>query len=58
MSCTVIYSQDSREIVGKFLCMEVTKFTVRDRMFWDILPAALRGHFRTLRPAYCDSGCY
>ena len=42
------YSQDSREIVQKFLCMEVVKFTDRDGTFWDDLPAAPCGCFRTL----------
>ena len=45
------YSQDSREIVQKFPCMEAAKFTDRDRTFWDVLPAAPCGHFRTLCPA-------
>ena len=45
------YSQDSREIVRKFPCLEAAKFTDRDRTFWDVLPAAPRGCFRTLRPA-------
>ena len=33
------YSQDSREIVRKFPCLEAAKFTDRDRTFWDVLPA-------------------
>ena len=45
------YSWDSREIVRKFPCLEAAKFTDRDRTFWDVLPAAPRGRFRTLRPA-------
>ena len=45
------YSWDSREIVRKFPCLEAAKFTDRDRTFWDILPAALRGCFQTLHPA-------
>ena len=45
------YSWDSREIVQKFPCIEAAKFTDRDQMFWDVLPVAPRGHFRTLRPA-------
>ena len=45
------YSRDSSETVRKFPCLEAAKFTDRDRTFWDVLPAALRGRFRTLRPA-------
>ena len=45
------YSRDSREIVWKFPCLEAAKFTDRDWTFWDVLPAALRVRFRTLRPA-------
>ena len=45
------YSQDSRKIVRKFPCLEAAKFTDRDRTFWDVLPAAPCGCFRTLRPA-------
>ena len=45
------YSWDSREIVRKFLCMEVAKSTDCNRMFWDVLPAAQGGRFQTLRPA-------
>ena len=45
------YSRDSREIVRKFPCMEAAKFIDGDRTFWDVLPAAPRGHFRTLCPA-------
>ena len=37
------YLWDSREIVQKFLCMEVVKFTDRDRAFWDVQPAAPHG---------------
>ena len=48
------YSRDSREIVRKFPCLEAVKFTDRDRTFWDVLPAAPRGRFRTLHPA---KGC-
>ena len=44
------YSQDSLEIVWKFPCMEVAKFTDRDGLFWDSLPAAPRRRFWTLRP--------
>ena len=36
------YSWDSRETVWKFPCLEAAKFTNRDRMFWDVLPAAPR----------------
>ena len=35
------YSRDSREIVQKFPCIEAAKFTDCDRMFRDVLPAAL-----------------
>ena len=45
------YSRDSREIVRKFLCLEAAKFTDRDRMFWDVLPMAPHGRFRTLHLA-------
>ena len=45
------YSRDSREIVRKFPCLEAAKFTDRDRTFWDVLPTAPRGRFRTLRSA-------
>ena len=45
------YSQDSHEIVRKFPCMEVAKFTNSDQTFWNVLPAAPCGHFRTLRQA-------
>ena len=45
------YWRDSREIVRKFPCLEAAKFTDRDRTFWDVLPTAPRGRFRTLRPA-------
>ena len=45
------YSRDSREIIRKFPCLEAAKFTDRDRTFWDVLPAAPRGRFRTLCPA-------
>ena len=45
------YSWDSREIVRKFPCLEAAKFTNRDRTFWDVLPVAPCGRFRTLRPA-------
>ena len=45
------YSQDSREIVWKFPCLEAAKFTDRGRTFWNVLPAAPRGRFRTLHPA-------
>ena len=30
------YSRDSREIVRKFPCMEVEKFTNHDQAFWDV----------------------
>ena len=42
------YSQDSRM---KFPCIEAAKFNDRDQTFWDVLPAAPRGRFRTLRRA-------
>ena len=45
------YSQDSREIVRKFPCLEAVKFTDHDRTFWDVLPAAPYERFQTLRPA-------
>ena len=45
------YSRDSREIVRKFPCLEAAKFTDPGRTFWDVLPAAPRGRFRTLCPA-------
>ena len=45
------YSWDSREIVRKFPCMEVAKFTDHNRMFWDVLPTAPHRHFQTLHPA-------
>ena len=45
------YSQDSHEIVRKFPCLEAAKFTDRGRTFWDVLPTAQRGRFRTLHPA-------
>ena len=45
------YSRDSLVIVRKFPCLEAAKFTDRDRMFWDVLPADPRGRFWTLRPA-------
>ena len=44
------YSQDSCEIVRKYPCMEVTKFTNRNGTFWDILPSSPHGRFRTLHP--------
>ena len=31
--------------------MEVAKYTDRDWTFWDVLPAATRKRFQTLRPA-------
>ena len=45
------YLQDSHEIVLKFPCMEVAKFTDRDWTFWDVLPAAPRRRFQMLRLA-------
>ena len=50
------YSRDSREIVRKFPCTEVVKFTDGDWMFWDVLPAAPCGRFQTLRPAKGECG--
>ena len=41
----------TEEIVQKFACMEVVKFTDRDQTFWDVSPTAPRGRFQTLRPA-------
>ena len=38
-------SRDSREIVRKFSCIGAAKFTDRDGMFWDVLPAAPRRRF-------------
>ena len=45
------YSRDSCKMVRKFPCLDAAKFTDRDRTFWDVLPAAPRGRFRTLRLA-------
>ena len=45
------YSWNSHAIVQKFPCIEAANFTDHNRTFCDILPAALRGHFRTLHPA-------
>ena len=45
------YPRDSREIVRKFPCLEAAQFTDRDQTFRDVLPAAPRGRFWTLRPA-------
>ena len=45
------YSRDSHEIVQKFLCMKVAKFSDWDQMFWDVLPTAPCGCFWMLHPA-------
>ena len=45
------YSQDSHEIVWKFPCMEVAKFTNHDQTIWDVLPAAPHRRFWSLCPA-------
>ena len=44
------YSQDSREIVQKFPCMEPAKFTDCDQTFWDVLPTALGRTFSDVAP--------